>query len=119
MFVCAHVLARACKTKKVRAGESEAEALGYVLSNPVAKTSMDSGLSARGKRQVCPSFYIFLCLSTLSICLNICVPSGPMSTSLSINLFIGPYVCPLNGGCLCALVASAPPPDWPSHATEP
>lgn len=36
----------------VRAGESEAEAEGYVLTNPVAKTSMLSGLSRNGKRQV-------------------------------------------------------------------
>lgn len=36
----------------VRAGESTAEAAGYVLTNPVAKTSMDSGLSQLGKRQV-------------------------------------------------------------------
>ncbi|KAK9804078.1 hypothetical protein WJX73_003388 [Symbiochloris irregularis] len=36
----------------VRAGESEAEAENYVLSNPVAKTSMSSGLSRRGKSQV-------------------------------------------------------------------
>lgn len=36
----------------VRAGESQAEAAGYVLTNPVAKTSMDSGLSQLGKRQV-------------------------------------------------------------------
>eukprot|EP00208_Stichococcus_sp_RCC1054_P005712 CAMPEP_0206140148 /NCGR_PEP_ID=MMETSP1473-20131121/8600_1 /ASSEMBLY_ACC=CAM_ASM_001109 /TAXON_ID=1461547 /ORGANISM="Stichococcus sp, Strain RCC1054" /LENGTH=322 /DNA_ID=CAMNT_0053534205 /DNA_START=173 /DNA_END=1141 /DNA_ORIENTATION=- len=36
----------------VRAGESQAEAAGYVLSNPVAKTSMDSGLTELGKRQV-------------------------------------------------------------------
>ena len=38
--------------EQVRAGESEAEAGGWVLTNPVAKTSMDSGLSALGKRQV-------------------------------------------------------------------
>lgn len=36
----------------VRAGESEAEADGYVLTNPVAKTAMNSGLSQLGKRQV-------------------------------------------------------------------
>jgi len=42
----------------VRAGESTAEAAGYVLTNPVAKTSMDSGLSQLGKRQVkCKSFF--------------------------------------------------------------
>jgi hypothetical protein len=37
----------------VRAGEGESEAENYVLTNPVAKTSMSSGLSQRGKAQVC------------------------------------------------------------------
>jgi hypothetical protein len=36
----------------VRAGESVAEAQGYVLTNPVAKTSQTAGLSREGKRQV-------------------------------------------------------------------
>eukprot|EP00884_Botryococcus_braunii_P018324 jgi/Botrbrau1/5175/Bobra.0172s0046.1 len=36
----------------VRAGEGQSEADKYVLTNPVAKTSMDSGLSSRGKQQV-------------------------------------------------------------------
>ncbi|CAD7697523.1 unnamed protein product [Ostreobium quekettii] len=36
----------------VRAGETEAEALGYVDTNPVNKTSMINSLSAEGKRQV-------------------------------------------------------------------
>ncbi|EIE23955.1 hypothetical protein COCSUDRAFT_14784 [Coccomyxa subellipsoidea C-169] len=36
----------------VRAGEGESEAENYVLTNPVAKTSMSSGLSQRGKAQV-------------------------------------------------------------------
>lgn len=36
----------------VRAGESEAESAGVILTNPVAKTSMTSGLSSTGKRQV-------------------------------------------------------------------
>ncbi|KAL6006965.1 hypothetical protein ACLOJK_032461 [Asimina triloba] len=35
----------------VRAGESEYESLGILNTNPVAKTSVDSGLSERGKRQ--------------------------------------------------------------------
>ncbi|XP_058087626.1 uncharacterized protein LOC131234708 [Magnolia sinica] len=35
----------------VRAGESEYESIGIVNTNPVAKTSVDSGLSAEGKRQ--------------------------------------------------------------------
>ena len=35
----------------VRAGESEAEAQGYILTNPVAKTSTTCGLSREGKRQ--------------------------------------------------------------------
>lgn len=37
---------------QVHAGESQAESRGYVLTNPVAKTSMDSGLSQLGKQQV-------------------------------------------------------------------
>ncbi len=36
----------------MRAGEGESEAENYVLTNPVAKTSMSSGLSQRGKTQV-------------------------------------------------------------------
>ncbi len=36
----------------MRAGEGESEAENYVLTNPVAKTSMSSGLSQRGKAQV-------------------------------------------------------------------
>lgn len=35
----------------VRAGESEFESLGVINTNPVAKTSMDSGLSEKGKKQ--------------------------------------------------------------------
>lgn len=35
----------------VRAGESEYESLGIVNTNPVAKTSVDSGLSETGKKQ--------------------------------------------------------------------
>jgi hypothetical protein len=41
-----------CVRSKVRAGEGESEAENYVLTNPVAKTSMSSGLSQRGKMQV-------------------------------------------------------------------
>ncbi len=37
---------------QIRAGESVAESQGYVLSNPVSKTSIDCGLSERGKVQV-------------------------------------------------------------------
>jgi hypothetical protein len=37
---------------QVRAGEGESERDGYVLTNPVAKTSMSSGLSKRGTLQV-------------------------------------------------------------------
>ena len=40
---------------QVRAGEGESEAEGYVLTNPVAKTSMSSGLSSKGKAQVEPT----------------------------------------------------------------
>ncbi|XVE57127.1 hypothetical protein DITRI_Ditri04bG0066600 [Diplodiscus trichospermus] len=35
----------------VRAGESEYESYGIINTNPVAKTSMDSGLSEKGKKQ--------------------------------------------------------------------
>ncbi|KDP31111.1 hypothetical protein JCGZ_11487 [Jatropha curcas] len=35
----------------VRAGESEFESLGIINTNPVAKTSVDSGLSDKGKKQ--------------------------------------------------------------------
>ncbi|KAL8154234.1 hypothetical protein V2J09_011994 [Rumex salicifolius] len=35
----------------VRAGESEYESAGVINTNPVAKTSMDNGLSETGKRQ--------------------------------------------------------------------
>ncbi|XP_010519560.1 PREDICTED: uncharacterized protein LOC104798977 [Tarenaya hassleriana] len=35
----------------VRAGESEYESLGIINTNPVAKTSVDSGLSEKGKKQ--------------------------------------------------------------------
>ncbi|GMH21477.1 hypothetical protein Nepgr_023319 [Nepenthes gracilis] len=35
----------------VRAGESEFESLGIINTNPVTKTSMDSGLSENGKKQ--------------------------------------------------------------------
>ena len=35
----------------MRAGEGESEAADYVLTNPVAKTSMSSGLSKRGTLQ--------------------------------------------------------------------
>lgn len=35
----------------VRAGESEFESMGIINTNPVAKTSVDSGLSERGKKQ--------------------------------------------------------------------
>ncbi|KAK6123368.1 hypothetical protein DH2020_042885 [Rehmannia glutinosa] len=35
----------------VRAGESEYESLGIINTNPVAKTSVDNGLSEKGKKQ--------------------------------------------------------------------
>ena len=35
----------------VRAGESEFESMGIIKTNPVEKTSVDSGLSERGKKQ--------------------------------------------------------------------
>lgn len=36
----------------VRAGESEYESWGVINTNPVAKTSVDSGLPEKGKKQV-------------------------------------------------------------------
>ncbi|PON93377.1 Histidine phosphatase [Trema orientale] len=36
----------------VRAGESEFESFGVINTNPVAKTSVDSGLSEKGKKQI-------------------------------------------------------------------
>ena len=39
--------------EQVRAGEGESEAAGTVLTNPVWKTSTYSGLSTRGRAQVC------------------------------------------------------------------
>lgn len=35
----------------MRAGESEFESMGVINTNPVEKTSVDSGLSERGKKQ--------------------------------------------------------------------
>lgn len=35
----------------MRAGESQYESLGIINTNPVAKTSVDSGLSDKGKKQ--------------------------------------------------------------------
>lgn len=35
----------------MRAGESDYESLGVINTNPVAKTSVDSGLSEKGKKQ--------------------------------------------------------------------
>lgn len=35
----------------MRAGESQYEGLGVINTNPVAKTSVDNGLSENGKRQ--------------------------------------------------------------------
>lgn len=35
----------------MRAGESEYEKLGIINTNPVAKTSVDNGLSEKGKNQ--------------------------------------------------------------------
>ncbi|GAV87206.1 His_Phos_1 domain-containing protein [Cephalotus follicularis] len=41
----------------VRAGESEYESLGIINTNPVTKTSVDSGLSDRGKKQAVRAAY--------------------------------------------------------------
>ena len=50
----------------IRAGESESESQGYVLTNPVAKTSMSNALSVRGRRQVIKE--TFPALDSLSAC---------------------------------------------------
>ncbi|MCD7468808.1 hypothetical protein HAX54_007301 [Datura stramonium] len=41
----------------VRAGESEYESLGVINTNPVAKTSVDNGLSEKGKKQTVRSAF--------------------------------------------------------------
>lgn len=45
-----HVLYK-CRYFLVRSGESEYESLGIINTNPVAKTSVDNGLSKEGKKQ--------------------------------------------------------------------
>lgn len=45
------MLQNVCRYFLVRAGESEYESLGIINTNPVTKTSMDSGLSEMGKKQ--------------------------------------------------------------------
>lgn len=54
----------------IRAGESEAQSEGKVLTNPVAKTSMTNGLSAKGKRQIVKQTYS--ALRELGACENSC-----------------------------------------------
>lgn len=41
----------------VRAGESEYESIGVINTNPVAKTSVDNGLSEKGKKQAVRSAF--------------------------------------------------------------
>ena len=41
----------------VRAGESEFESFGIINTNPVAKTSVDNGLSEKGKKQTVRSAF--------------------------------------------------------------
>ncbi|OMP10329.1 Histidine phosphatase superfamily, clade-1 [Corchorus olitorius] len=53
----------------VRAGESEFESFGIINTNPVAKTSVDSGLSERGKKQTVRAA---LDLKTLEACERNC-----------------------------------------------
>ena len=43
---------------QVRAGEGASEATGTVLTNPVWKTSIYSGLSTAGRAQVCPAKHL-------------------------------------------------------------
>lgn len=53
----------------VRAGESEYESLGIINTNPVAKTSMDNGLSEIGKKQTVRAA---LNLKSMGACDNSC-----------------------------------------------
>ncbi|XP_076898111.1 uncharacterized protein LOC143551597 [Bidens hawaiensis] len=53
----------------VRAGESEFESLGVINTNPVAKTSVDNGLSTIGKKQTVKSAFR---LKELGACDNSC-----------------------------------------------
>ncbi|WCJ36060.1 Phosphoglycerate mutase family protein [Euphorbia peplus] len=53
----------------VRAGESEFESLGIINTNPVAKTSVDSGLSERGKKQIVKAAFD---LKAMGACENGC-----------------------------------------------
>lgn len=53
----------------MRAGESEYESIGVINTNPVAKTSVDSGLSEKGKRQTLKAAFE---LKELGACENGC-----------------------------------------------
>ncbi|KAD6119901.1 hypothetical protein E3N88_11172 [Mikania micrantha] len=53
----------------VRAGESEFESLGVINTNPVAKTSVDNGLSAIGKKQTLKAAFR---LKEMEACENSC-----------------------------------------------
>ncbi|GFP95440.1 hypothetical protein PHJA_001688300 [Phtheirospermum japonicum] len=53
----------------VRAGESEYESLGIINTNPVAKTSVDNGLSEKGKKQTVRTA---LDLKSMGACENNC-----------------------------------------------
>ncbi|KAL8042033.1 hypothetical protein ABFX02_09G023700 [Erythranthe guttata] len=53
----------------VRAGESEYESLGVINTNPVAKTSMDNGLSGIGKKQTVKAAFD---LKSIGACENSC-----------------------------------------------
>ncbi|KAG8378927.1 hypothetical protein BUALT_Bualt07G0035500 [Buddleja alternifolia] len=53
----------------VRAGESEYESLGIINTNPVAKTSVDNGLSERGKKQTVRAAFE---LKSMGACDNNC-----------------------------------------------
>ncbi|CAA0826737.1 Phosphoglycerate mutase family protein [Striga hermonthica] len=53
----------------VRAGESEYESIGVINTNPVAKTSMDNGLSEKGKKQIVRAA---LDLKSMGACENNC-----------------------------------------------
>lgn len=53
----------------MRAGESEFDSFGIINTNPVAKTSVDSGLSEKGKRQTVKAAFE---LKELGACENGC-----------------------------------------------
>ena len=68
---------------QVRAGEGQSEADNYVLTNTVYKTSMSSGLSSKGKSQVCSSSA------------PVCAAAGSMSVNVAWS-----FALTLPAGCM-------------------